>query len=312
MLRIGLISAATYGYMGAPRTPGSNHGTAFATSFNDWDEAKVKAHQWTFVRSKRKLDGALVVRVWDPQRDWAQRLADACGIEKVCATPEEVSQDVDAVLIVDDGSGEQWRYAEPSLKRGVPTFCDKPLAMTAKQAQAVVQLARKEGTKFMSASSLRFVPDIQALCRDLPELGNVSLATVACANELVYYGIHALSMAYAVLGPGAVSCINVGTPDVNVVRVRFQTGRDVLLMVGDRTKMAGSYQISVYGQKNWRVVKPDLANLYSYLLEAFLQYLRTGQEPYPLEDEVELIAALEAGKRSLAEKREVTIAEILA
>jgi predicted dehydrogenase len=219
---------------------------------------------------------------------------------------------VDAVLIVDDGSGEQWRYAEHPLKRGVPTFCDKPLAMTAKQAQAVVQLARQEGTKFMSASSLRFVPDIQNLCRELPDLGNVHLTTVACANELVYYGIHALSMAYAVLGPGAVSCINVGTPDVNVVRVRFKTGRDVLLMVGDRTKMAAGYQISVFRQKSWRVVKPDLANLHTYLLEAFLHYLRGGEEPYPLEDEVELIAALEAGKRSLSEKREVTIAEMLA
>jgi len=298
--------------MGAPRTPGSNHGTAFATTFNDWDEAKVKSHQWTFVRSKRKLDGARVVRVWDPQRDWAQHLADACGIEKVCATPEEVSEGVDAVLIVDDGSGEQWRYAEHSLKRGVPTFCDKPLAMTAKQAQAVVKVARTQGTKFMSASSLRFVPDIQNLCRELPDLGNVHLATVACANELVYYGIHALSMAYAVMGPGAVSCMNVGTPDLNVVRVRFRTGRDVLLMVGERTKMAAGYQISVFGQKSWRVVKPDLANLYTYLLEAFLQYLRLGEEPYPLEDEVELIAALEAGKRSLAEKREVTVAEMLA
>ena len=35
------------------------------------------------------------------------------------------------VLIVDDGSGEQWKYALAPLRKGVPTFCDKPLAMTA-------------------------------------------------------------------------------------------------------------------------------------------------------------------------------------
>jgi len=39
MLRISLISTATYGYMGAPCTPGSRHGTAFATTFNGYDEA---------------------------------------------------------------------------------------------------------------------------------------------------------------------------------------------------------------------------------------------------------------------------------
>ena len=56
-LRIGLISAATYGYMGAPRTPGSNHGTAFATACNGYDEAKRKQFEGTFVAAKKRIDG---------------------------------------------------------------------------------------------------------------------------------------------------------------------------------------------------------------------------------------------------------------
>jgi predicted dehydrogenase len=58
-------------------------------------------------------------------------------------------------------------------------------------------------------------------------------------------------------------------------------------------------------------VTPNLADLYSYLLEAFVAYVQTGIEPYPIEEEVELVAALEAGKRSLKEGREVTLAEVL-
>jgi predicted dehydrogenase len=313
MLKLGLLSAATYGRMGAPRTPGSNHGTAFASTFNGFDDAKVKA-LWpgTFVRSQRRLEGARVVRVWDPQREWAQKLADICGIERACATPEEACEGVDAVLLVDDGSGEQWRYAEHPLHKGVPVFCDKPLAMTAKDAQAIARLARSTKTKFMSASSLRFVPDIVKLREELPRLGNVHLASVVCGNELIYYGIHALSMAYAVLGAGAVSAINVGQPGLNEVRLRFANHRDVLLLVAEREWMRPGYQINLYGQKEWRTLTPDLKNLYSYLLETFLDYLKTGNEPYPIEEEVELIAALEAGQRSLDEKREVTLAEVLA
>ena len=41
-LKLGLISAATYGYMGAPRTPGSHHGTAFSATCNGFDEAKAE------------------------------------------------------------------------------------------------------------------------------------------------------------------------------------------------------------------------------------------------------------------------------
>ena len=39
--------------------------------------------------------------------------------------------------------------------------------------------------------------------------------------------------------------------------------------------------------------------------------VRTKKESVPIEEEVEVIAVLEAGKRSLAEKREVTVAEVL-
>lgn len=309
-LKLGLISAASYGYMGAPRTQGSNHGTAFATACNGFDEVKRKQFEGTFVAARKRLDSARVVRVWDPVKAAAERLADVCGIPTVCDAADQCAEDVDAVLIVDDGSGEQWKYALAPLRKGVPTFCDKPLAMTAKQAKKVADLARETGTPLMSASSLRFVPDVVALAEEVPSLGDIHLATTICGNELVYYGIHALEMAYAVLGGGAVSCLNVGQPGRNIVRVRFEDGRDLVLLVGEREWMRAGYQINLYGAKGWRTLAPQLADLYWYLLDKFVELVRTGKESVPIEEEVEVIAVLEAGKRSLAEKREVTVAEV--
>ena len=310
MLKFSLVSAATYG-RNSPRTPGSHHGTAFATTFNGWDEEKAKAMKGTFVRSGRRLDSARIVKVWDPDKAAAAALADTCGIDVVADTPEECSEGVDGVILIDDGSGEQWKYAEHPLRKGVPVFCDKPLAMTAREAAAIVAIARETGTPMMSASSLRFVPDIVNLKKELEAIGPVYLANAACGNELVYYGIHALSMVYAVLGSGAVSAINVGEPGKNLVRIRFANHLDVMLTVADREWMRAGYQITLHGQKGWRTVTPDLKNLYSYLLEAFVTLVTTGEELVPLEEEVELIAALEAGHRSLELGREVEIEEVL-
>jgi len=315
-LRIGLISAATYGYLGAPRTPGSFHGTAFATAFNGYDAAKAAQHTWTFVRAGRTLPGARVDKIWDPQREWAARLADTCDIAEVCERSEQCAEGVDAAIVVDDGSGEHAQYALAPLRNGVPTFVDKPIAMTARRAQEIVRLARQTGTPLLSASALRFVPDVVALRADLPELGAVHLATTICGNDLVYYGIHALEMAYAVLGPGAISCLNVGQPGRNVVRVRFgvESGdRDLILMVAERRYLRAGYQINVYGQKSWRSVQPDLTDLYLSLMEQFLAMVRSERNAVvPLDEVVEVIAVLEAAKRSLDEGREVTIAEVLA
>lgn len=311
MLKIGLVSAATYGYMGAPRTPGSHHGTAFAAMFNGYDEGKKDRYEWTFITTDKRIEDARVVKVWDPIAAWAARLADVCSIPEVCGSPEECADGVDAVIIIDDGSRDHHRYAVTPLKRGIPTFCDKPLAMTARKAKQIADLAAETGTPFMSASSLRYVPDILALREEVADLGNISLVTTVCGYELVYYGIHALSMAYAVLGRGAVSCMNVGRPGRDIVRVRFSTGTDVMLMVAEPEYMQAGYQIGVYGEKGWRMVQPDLTELYWHLMVAFMKFVREGEVSVPVGEEVEVIAALEAGKRSLDEGREVALKEVL-
>jgi len=315
MIKLGIISAATYGatYRGkdVPRTPGSFHGTAFSSTFNGFDAVKAKQWEWTFASGEKRIEGAQIVKVWDPHKEWAERLAEVCYISKVCDTPEDCADDVDGVIIVDDGSGRQSEYAEYPLRHGVPTFCDKPLAMTAHRAKAIADLVRETGTLFMSASSLRFVPDIIALKNEIHNLGDVNLATAVCGNELVYYGIHALSMYYGIFGGGAVSCLNVGKPDRNIVRVRFKNERDLVLIVAESEYMQAGYQINVYGTKGWRSLMPNLADLYYYLLERFIHTLRTGEESVPVEEEVEVIAVLEAGKRSISEHREVTVAEVL-
>lgn len=315
MYKLGIISAATYGpsYRGdnAPRTPGSFHGTAFSSTYNGCDEAEVAKWTWTFAKAEKRTEGARVVRIWDPQTEWAERLAKACNIDTVCDSPEACCEDVDAVVIVDDGSGEQSRYAEHPLRLGIPVFCDKPIAMTARGAREIADLVRQTGTPFMSASSLRFLPDIVDLRERLADFGDIHLASAACGNELVYYGIHALSMYYGVFGGGAVSCLNVGQPGRNLVRVRFANGRDLMLIVAEKEWMQAGYQINVYGTKGWESLSPNLADLYTYLQEQFIHMLDTGEESVPVEEEVEVIAVLEAGKRSLAEQREVTIAEML-
>lgn len=321
MIRIGLISAASYAptFDGSsvPRQAAMTHGPIFSCCFNGYDPAQLDAHagegKFPFRPVERQFEGVRAVKIWDPVREAAEHLAAIVGME-VCDTPEECTEDVDAVIIPDDGSGRQYQYAEAALAKGLPTFCDKPLAMTAREAQRMAQLAKKHGAPFMSASSLRFVPDIVALRDEVRAgtFGDINLASVAGGGDPIWYGIHALSMAYGVFEPGAVSCLNVGIPDRNIVRVRYANGRDLMMYVGQQPQMMGGYQISLFGTKGWKSVTPSLKDLYVYLMQRFMALVREGEVSVPVEEEVEVIAVLEAGQRSLAEGREVTIEEMLA
>jgi len=314
-LRIGLVSAAsygpTYGPDPQPRVPGSNHGTAFATIFNGYDEEKIKNFKGTFVKSARRIEGGKVVKIWDPDKTAAAAIADICDIGTVAESPEDCIEDIDAAILIDDGSGAQWKYAEAALRKGVPTFCDKPLAMTAKQAASVAKIASETETKFMSASSLRFVPDIVKLREDAAAIGPVRLCTVTGPGDLVYYGIHALSMAYAVLGPGVVSAHNTGIEGGHIVRLRHEKVLDIVLMVGARERMRVGFSIHLFGEKGNLRIEPDLKNVYVFLLEAFLDLVLRDKVSVPVEEEVELIAALEAGQRSLELRREVKLEEVM-
>jgi len=317
MLRVGLISAATFGAPGTERMPGSSHGTGFATALNGYDESVLP--QWPavpktarqFHATSRRVAGAQVTRVWDPHREWAEVYARLCRIPKVCDTPEEACEDVDAVVTIDDGSREQWRHAVHPIRMGLPVFTDKPLAMSARQARELAELARSTGARLMSSSAIRYAPDIAGLPERVKPLGPVHVVEVAGGVDLVYYGVHVLTMAQTVLGPGIESVLNVGRGDTNIVRMRHRNDADIVLLLGANGRMASRYHVNVYGEQDWLTVTPDLTNLYSYLMEAFVRHA-TGDAPFPIEHELEIIAALDAGRRSLAEGREVTLAEVLA
>jgi hypothetical protein len=151
---------------------------------------------------------------------------------------------------------------------------------------------------------------ITKLREDAKGIGPIRLCTVTGPGDLVYYGIHALSMAYAVLGAGVVSAHNTGREGAHIVRLRREDECDIVLMVGAREKMRAAFSIQLFGEKGTLRVEPDLKDLYAYLLDAFLDLVLRDHVSVPVAEEVELIAALEAGQKSLEFGREVKLGEV--
>ena len=112
------------------------------------------------------------------------------------------------------------------------------------------------------------------------------MATTICGGELVYYGIHALELAYTVMGPGVESLISVGNDEqADIVRLRYGDGRQLVLMVGRR----GVHRLPVFNSPFTAVMRSasiqvrDSGYFYWNLQCQFIKMIETGELPVPLE-----------------------------
>jgi virulence factor len=188
-IRIGLIGTNT------------SHAGVFAELFNGAED------------SPPRVSGGRVVAVWGSERagisgmhQTAAELAGRFGIDTVVDDPGELLDSVDAVLVVDDVDGGSLHrpLAEPFLRAGVPAFVDKPMALTVADAMAMFDLAEKTGAALMSASALRFSAELQELLGRCSQLAALSSVISIGPGDWYNYGVHAVEIAQAVAGNGAV------------------------------------------------------------------------------------------------------------
>jgi hypothetical protein len=115
-----------------------------------------------------------IVKCWDADRGRAEQFSEAfLGVPRPCRTVEEMADGVDLAFIgdCDGGGGDHLQLAAPFLRRGVPTFVDKPFASTLADARAIIALAREHGAPLYNASILSEVVAADAFRRRFAEIG---------------------------------------------------------------------------------------------------------------------------------------------
>lgn len=101
------------------------------------------------------VDGARVSAVYDLNMERAQEVADQYGA-KLMGSAEELIQspEVDAILIA-SWDGTHAELAKACIKAGKPAFCEKPLATTLEDAQAVCDAEAAAGKNLIQMGFMR-------------------------------------------------------------------------------------------------------------------------------------------------------------
>lgn len=180
--------------------------------------------------------------------DRVEKLAGDGRLE-VVDEPAELIGVVDAAIVCSRDGGLHREQAEPLLRAGIPVLIDKPLATTATDAQALVEASSASGALLMSASAVRFTPEVATLVAAEQDTGPyTSIAVSGPADPdspyagVFFYGIHVVETAFELLGSSRSF-----DPDQATEQLTVQTGAAVVVA----TTIINDVVVTL------RMVKPD-------------------------------------------------------
>lgn len=268
------------------------------------------------------VDGLRITRVWDADRATAANMARLFNPDAVvCDAVEEASDDVDLVFIADcngDGS-DHLELATPGLRKGVPTFVDKPLAFASVDAKRIMDTAHEAGAPVMSCSMLGWTPQTLQFRDRFAELGGPQFGTVKGGGESMAGHIHAITFALTLFGYGVESVECMGqTPLAHVHldyggRAQRPAAGVVLNCASGATYHCAMYASAFSGQgaiHSRPIGDFEFPWGAARILELVKQMVATGDAPIADAQMLEWIAVATAARLSQGEHRRVFLSEV--
>jgi len=244
------------------------------------------------------INGALVTHVWTQDRKISESIAKTAGIEHIVDDLEEMTDQVDAVILLRDDPENHVAMAKHFLDAGIPIFIDKPIALTTEDLDYFVSESAK-GKLIMSCSSMRYANECRVVKQDLASLGKLELATAVGKKDWSKYGIHLLEALFSLLDdPKPVSVKYIGKINKDIVLIEFENDFQAVLHL--YMDITSTFQISLYGQEGWRLI--DIKNSYSMFRDNIIEFVRSvkeGKSRLPFDKTENIIRTLIGAKESL-------------
>lgn len=115
-----------------------------------------------FVSEAKFVSGIEIVSAYNPQAESGKRFQKKLGIACLTGTYEEFLEQVSAVYIASPNE-THYEYAKKALEQGKHVLCEKPLAFTRAESEALYQLAKERKLILLEAVKTAYCPGFQQL-----------------------------------------------------------------------------------------------------------------------------------------------------
>ena len=259
------------------------------------------------------VDGFEIVKVWDEDRHAAEVAASVLkSSPKVCDSFEEVSDDVDLVFIADcNGDGhDHLKLATPGLKKGVPTFVDKPFAHRMEDVVAILKLAKEYHAPVMSLSIIQTLPETKEFANRLGELEQVNFGTIQGGGTSRAGLIHTICYALAIYGSGVESVRALVSPHHTSIYLDWGDQPDrpkegVMINCDVGRTWHGSMHLSAFGPGGRGAIHSEGIGSWDYpggsaeILRLLKKMVETGKSQGPVQQMIEAVAIADAAEAAM-------------
>ncbi len=295
---------------------------------------QTRAHFET-LRSPRNTFGQLpfadtrITHYYEQDPKVAAQFAETFPGVQVATSLEKMADEVDAVWLGDaSGLGEDhFDLIAPALTRGLPTFCDKPIGGSVAGTRKILEFARQHKAPIMSSSLFRHEWGTEQALRykESGEFGDLHYVIASMYGGYsdrgwVVYGQHPAWTVMTLCGPGAESINLYARENTAHALVTYPDRMPAEIWYGRPDLRSWYCETSVHFQSKQFVYTPAIEGNFAVghhyemfnMARAFREMVKTGIEPIPHQEILEVTAMIHAGVLSREEKsRMVRLDEVL-
>lgn len=119
-------------------------------------------HAGSFVTAAQQIAGVEVIGIWNEDPTSGQSFAEHHGTRYFTSAEELLAEHLDGVIICSDNTAHR-PLTELAARHTRHILCDKPIAGTVEDAQAMIDACATHNTKLQIAGQVRFAPAIMNL-----------------------------------------------------------------------------------------------------------------------------------------------------
>lgn len=215
-------------------------------------------------------------------------LAEAGQIDTIVETSADLVGQVDAAIISSRDGGLHAEQALPLIKAGIPVLVDKPLAASVEDSIAMLDAADESGKVLLSASAVRYTPEIPGLRDSSDSRGDTRFISVVGAADpdseyagLFFYGIHVVETALELTGDGEFGPVSVSRNDGSITATTQINDIDVAMtfVLKDDSGQV-PFHATVVGRHGIDSTPLTLSKDYNApVLQQFTEAVTSGQAP---------------------------------